>query len=122
MTQNTPLEVTRLADILAAENAALAAFDLGGAAALLDAKTRAAAAFQAARATWPDPDAVSTPLLRLAEENRRLLQRAITVQGRVIELVARAIPRAMQQAAGCYGARGKVPCPHIPAMTVSARA
>ena len=31
----------------------------------------------------------------------------MTVQGRVIEIVARAIPRALQSSAPCYGARGR---------------
>lgn len=122
MSNEWPQPASRLAAILAEENAALAALDFPRAIALLPAKTEAAAAFQVAQATWPDPAAVAALLSELATENRRLLQRAMDVQGRVIEIVASAIPRALQRAAPCYGARGKLPLPRVPPVSVSARA
>ena len=121
--QDEPTEATRLADILRAENAALAAFDLSRAAALLAAKTRAAEAFEVACAAWPDPGSISVQLAQLAADNRRLLCQAIIVQGRVIEIVTRAIPRALQQASpGPYGARGTPKASRLPAITLFARA
>lgn len=113
----------QLAEVLAAENAALDALDLPGAAALLTRKTRAAEAFIAACAATPraaPPDAAR--LAHLAEENRRKLHRAITIQGRVIELIARAVPRALRQAAPRYSTQGTVPISRVPAVAVSARA
>ena len=122
MSNEPTTPASRLATILAEENAALAALDFPRAVALLPAKTLAAEAFRIAQATWPDPAEVAALLCELAEENRRLLQRAMDVQGRVIEIVARAIPRALQPSAPCYGARGKLPSPRVPPITVSARA
>jgi hypothetical protein len=117
MSNDAASPAVRLAAILSEENAALAALDFPRAVALLPAKTLAAEAVLAA------PDATAAPLLApLAEENRRLLQHAMSVQGRVIEIIARAIPRALQQTGACYGAQGKVPCPRMPAISVSARA
>lgn len=117
MSNETTTPAARLAAILTEENAALAALDFPRAVALLPAKTQAAESVLAA------PDAAAAPLLApLAEENRRLLQHAMAVQGRVIEIVARAIPRALQQTSGCYGAKGKLPSPRMPAVTISARA
>jgi hypothetical protein len=118
--QSTP--ASRLAAILTEENAALAALDFPRAAMLLSAKTQAAEAFRVAQATWPDPAEVAALLSELAAENRRLLQCAMDVQGRVIEIVARAIPRALQRSAPCYGAQGRLPAPRVPPVTVSARA
>ncbi len=101
----------RLADTLARENQALAALDLPLAASLLADKQRAADAFLVAQtlalhdasarqhATTRD---LAARLATLAEENRRLLERAIAVQGRVIGVLARA---ARPEASG-YGAHG----------------
>lgn len=92
--------VTALADTLAQENAALEALDLSGAVALLPEKRRALSVLSEARAIVLRPDlrpAMEVGLRRLralAEENRRLLQQALTVQSRVIEIVAGALPRA----------------------------
>ncbi len=105
---------TRLASTLAAENAALLAMDLPAAAALLAEKQAASAAFDAAR-TGPMParsaalrEAVER-LLGQAAENRRLLERAIAVQTRVIGVVVGAA-RSCQPAprygrSGGYAAR-----------------
>jgi hypothetical protein len=105
-----------LADILAAENAALATLDIRAAAPLLPAKRQAADAFAGAHARLAaagPPDATTRTLLQataqrlgtLAEENRRLLERALAVQTRVMDVIAQAVPRASTQAPR-YGAQG----------------
>jgi hypothetical protein len=92
---------TQLADLLAEENAALAALDLPRVAAMLPDKQRATAELDAAQADSaahagdPATRLLAQRLLILAEQNRALLERAITVQGRVIAVIARAIPRAV---------------------------
>lgn len=102
-----------LAETLEAENSALTALDLPRAGAMLARKQRALAdlAAAAARADTPShqaADRVARRLQALALENKRLLQRAITAQGRVLEVVARAAMPA--EAAVGYGpARGQRP-------------
>jgi hypothetical protein len=127
-------ELTRagaaLAGVLERENAALAAFNLADAAGLLadkrvaaealaGAQARAAASATAAGGTAAGGTAAGgtaavsrTGLPELAErlrglaaENRRLLERAIAVQGRVLEVFALAAPRASALAPR-YGMRG----------------
>jgi hypothetical protein len=101
---------TRLADTLARENTALDALDLSGAIALLPEKRRALAALTDAQAIGPMPDqrpAMETAVRRLqdmAAENRRLLRRALTVQNRVIDVIAGTLPR--DEPAGRYAAPG----------------
>ncbi len=160
----------RLADVLARENAALAALDLSRAASMLAEKQDAASAFarawEQARAAdtvpiadpsrharesgHPGPRApTSVPsaldsrfrgnddigtgardLLALARrleaaaaENRRLLERGIAVQGRVLAVVARAVPRALGASPSPYGARGTAPPPAVRApLALSLRA
>lgn len=111
----------RLAAALRAENLALAALDLPGAAGLADGKIRAADAFAAAqaaalrtgtRATGPTRQHVARlaeDLGTLGEENQRLLRRAVTLQSRVIEVIAgAALPRASAGITGArYGAGGQ---------------
>ena len=104
----------RLVDVLRAENAALSALDLPGATALLPAKERAAAELTRALAQ-PRPAPGSGPardaavrLGELARENRRLLERAIHVQGQVIGTLARAAQQAGAQAAPRYGRQGSL--------------
>jgi hypothetical protein len=115
----------QLADALARENEALAALDLPRAAGMLAEKQRAADVFFAAQTLLPDgtPDPavrdVAARLGTLAEENRRLLERAIAVQGRVIGTLARAVrPEPLG-----YGARGGRTVTSRPgAIALSARA
>lgn len=126
----------RLADALLAENEALARLDMPGAAGLAGAKVRAAdafaAAFTAATKTGARPDgaaqregarAMAERLEGLGAENKRLLQRAISVQSRVIETIAAAaLPRAANPV---YGAAGRRPAPlrqAAPAMALALRA
>lgn len=89
----------RLAAILEQENAALAALDFPRAIALLPEKQEAVRLF-----SDPPPNSVPDHLRDLADTNRRLLERAMAVQGRVIELVVAALPQ--QAAAGRYTPAG----------------
>jgi hypothetical protein len=100
----------RLADVLDRENAALRAMDLRRAVTLLPEKTTAIAELTAAgdAAAGPsDPDLVSMAarLDGLAQENRKLLERAIGAQQRVIGIIARAA--ASVAVAPNYGVRGR---------------
>ena len=109
MTISLDLAVQRLAHVLAAENAALGAMDFAGAGALLAPKHAAADALAAAMraaSAGPAEPAGMRELGTLADENRRLLNRAMRVQRRVLDLVARAA-RASQPASR-YGASGKL--------------
>lgn len=104
-----------LSRVLAAENAALLALDIPAAAALLQEKLAAAhglsvAAAEAGRSParpssrgTPEAAGLALQLRDLAEENRRLLERAVLVQGRVLDMVARAASRNAAQATGRYG-------------------
>jgi hypothetical protein len=99
-----------LADTLARENAALLALDLAAAVALLAEKHRDADAFAAAHArVAAQGGAIEAPLRVMAEtvggrlcglaaENKRLLERALLVQQRVIGSIVRAVPRALETA------------------------
>lgn len=114
MTPELIRAAVRLADLLRAENDALASLDLGSAAALFDTKQEAAATFAGlvgaqapAKGTVPAAAReVAARLRELAQENRRLLERAITVQNRVIGTVTRAASAAAAQAAPRYGRSG----------------
>jgi len=99
MTGSLPHAAAVLADILARENEALTALDLVAAAALLAAKTRATEALAStharhAAAGRTAPLAFAPALRDLAAENRRLLERALAVQGQVLDIIAQAVPRA----------------------------
>ncbi len=114
-----PTSADTLATILEQENAALRALDLATVAALAPAKK---AAIEALVIAIPTPSADHDPgphaarrLRDLAAENRALLERAMAVQGRVIELVAAAIrPHASAPRYGATGAlaygRQVAPC------------
>ena len=118
--------VSGLADTLARENAALDALDLSGAVAVLPDKRRALAMLTDADTgglAAEQRPAMETALRRLRElagENRRLLQHALTVQSRVIEIVASALPRA--EPGGRYVAPGaRVPAVRAMAWSMSTR-
>ena len=84
-----------LADTLEAENAALEALDLPRAVGMLEGKQRALAGFVAAQNAPLSGQAGERMVRRLQElatENKRLLERAMAVQGRVIGVVARSVP------------------------------
>jgi hypothetical protein len=109
MTPSLDYAVQSLARLLTEENAALEAMDFARAGAVLAAKHAAADALAAAwRAASPGdmPQAEMIALGKLAEENRRLLNRALRVQRRVLDLVARAA-RAAEPSAR-YSASGQI--------------
>ena len=127
MTTPVLAAAARLRDVLEQENAALIALDIPAAAALLEEKLAAArelaealAARPAARQT-PEAAGLALRLRDLADENRRLLERAIAVQGRVLDMVARAARQEIAQAGGRYGAGG-VAAPNRGAMALHVRA
>ncbi len=105
----------RLVEALRAENAALARLDLGAAADLSRRKRVAADAFAAAfdatqksgsRAEGDErrrTEEIAVYLKDLTTENRRLLERAIALQSRVIETIAGAL---RPPGPGTYGHRG----------------
>lgn len=97
----------RLADVLDRENAALRTMDLRKATALLPEKSDAVAELTAAGEAGfgpPSPVLIATArrLDNLASENRRLLERAIAAQQRVIGIVVRAVTAAVSEPS--YGA------------------
>ena len=107
-----------LADVLDAENAALRTLDIRRAVGLLERKQAAMRDVEAAqREAAALAMHLGEPARRLAErlqaaaaENKRLLERAITVQRQVIGKLAHAVPAASPvQRYGASGARtGKV--------------
>lgn len=124
MMQPLLIAAQRLAEALRAENEALARLDLAGAARLSLGKRQAsdafAAAFAAARKLGSRPEAdergtaedIAARLRDLSVENRRLLERAIDLQSRVIETIAGA---ARGPGPGTYGAGGdRRPAPAAP--------
>jgi hypothetical protein len=99
-----------LAELLAAENAALAALDLPRAIGMLPDKRRVAEIFVAAQGTPIAPaqrDAAARMAHRLqalAEENKAHLTRAMAAQSRVMGMIARAAaPAPRYGAASAYG-------------------
>ena len=123
----------RLAEALREENEALARLDLSRATTLATAKVQAsdafAAAYGAATRTGSSArgelrDAAETLALRLrdlSDENRRLLERAISLQYRVIETIAGAALPASRPVT--YGGMGQRAMPRqTPSMALAARA
>jgi hypothetical protein len=102
----------RLADVLDLENDALRAMDLRRATGLVADKTAAIAGLTAAgdaAVGYDDPMMVTVArrLDGLARENRRLLERALAAQHRVIGIVVRAAASA-GGAEAVYGAAGRM--------------
>lgn len=125
----------RLAEALRAENDALAALDLPRAATLATGKIAASDAFAAAYAAQARHGAApGGPVRKAAEiltgrleelgrENRRLLERAVALQSRVIETIAgAALPRAAAQGYAPAGYRAALAAQRAPALALSARA
>ncbi len=120
----------RLAEALRAENEALARLDLSAAAELGRAKRLASDAFAAAydaaqktgsrvaEADRARAEAMALRLRDLSAENRRLLERAIELQSRVIETIAGA---AKPAGPATYGARGVLRDAAGGPMAISAR-
>ncbi len=127
-----PSAAAALAALLEQENRLLDALDLAAAAAMLPAKQHAAAAFVRAQAHTKEsgglaPDfraavaSLGARLRALAAENRRLLERALAAQGRVIAVIARAAGKHPATAPR-YGASGALAGPRTPApLAISAR-
>jgi hypothetical protein len=108
----TPLEtMRRLGEILELENAALAAMDLGRVTALLPMKAAATANLREAgeRSSKPTPETLAAAgrIDRLARDNRRLLERAIVAQQRVIGIMVGAA-QATRAREPAYGASGSL--------------
>jgi hypothetical protein len=129
MIDSLMIAAQRLAEALKAENEALARLDLGAAGELGEAKRQAADAFAAAVAAAErgggkvdgggEAEALAGRIRDLTAENRRLLERAITLQSRVIEAIAGAARPAWP---GTYGASGQPREGRGAAMSVLARA
>ncbi len=117
-----------LAGTISAENKALAALDLPVAVRLLAQKRQHGEAFLSAqaRSLAAGLPALSRDRLQqlaeLAADNKRLLERAIIVQGRVISSIARAVPRATAGPNQRYASDGKPAAGRPVAMALSARA
>ena len=125
-----------LAEALASENDALSKMDLAGAAAIYPRKDAAVAAFTGAQRRLGEGIAAAldaeqqrlarelTERLRaLAEENKRLLERAIHVQSHVLGTIARAVSQMAPRPQPRYGASGTLTEPRRqPPVVLSARA
>lgn len=106
----------RLAAVLESENAALAQSAFNRVGELADEKRAALAALNAlsaepaddsTRVVDPDSQALAMRLHRAADENKQLLEQAITVQNRVMAVLAGAARQA--QVPLGYGAKGHRP-------------
>ena len=129
MTQSIIAAATALAELLDRENGALRALDFTAATALFPAKQRAADSFAVAQSKLgvlpaelrPEFERIARRLRDLAAENRRLLEHAISVQGRVIDIIVKALPRALDTAPR-YGAQGASSLARLPPVALSASA
>ncbi|MBV8914465.1 MAG: hypothetical protein JOZ05_15675 [Acetobacteraceae bacterium] len=102
----SPVEAaSRLEAVLIAENAALERHDAVTATALLDEKLAAAKALSTAGISIETAERLRS----LAAENRRLLERAIKVQSRIIAMVAQAAQQSPPVSR--YGAKGRTIAP-----------
>lgn len=114
----------RLGDLLRQENEALKRLDFAAAAAFVPAKEAALAELtKQPRAATLSPSQVAVVRLlgRLATENQTLLEQAVTVQTRIVRIVARACapPPAMTR----YGGHnGRAPSQRTAALALSTRA
>lgn len=126
MTHDLAAAASRLADVLHQENTALSALDVSAAAGLVAEKRLALEAFVQAQGAVGQSGAppvsmeAAARLKDLANENRILLGRAITVQSRVIGIVARSIPQDSNPLYASSGALTRAGRPI--AFTLSARA
>jgi hypothetical protein len=119
------LEIAQhLADVLLQENEALKRLDFSAAVALAPAKEAALADLtKQPRATTLQPPliALGNRLNKLVTENQMLLERAITVQTRIVRIVARAC--APPPATARYGGySGRTPSHRAGALALSTRA
>ena len=118
------LEIAQhLADVLLQENEALKRLDFSAAVALAPAKEAALADLtKQPRVSMPPPlMALGQRLNKLLTENQVLLERAITVQTRIVRIVARACaPPPATARYGGYG--GRPPSHRAGALALSTRA
>jgi hypothetical protein len=128
MTEHPSLRAARaLCAVLEAENGALRAMDIGRANGLLADKQAAIDQLLATRRLISSAPALRWAeagqlLAALADDNKRLLERAMVAQNRVMACIARAIARAMPAASG-YGAPGCMPRPrNLPPVALSSSA
>jgi hypothetical protein len=115
--------IARMSALLMEENAALEAMDFARAGALLAPKHVAADALAAAWRAAEPGTGVSEAMRELgvlAEENRQLLKRAMRVQRRVLDLVAKAARQPSP--AGRYGAQGRLADTRVSAQSLKTRA
>jgi hypothetical protein len=129
-TDDLPTAGIALATLLEQENRLLETLDLAAAAALLPAKQSATATFLRAQGHTATAGgaaargammALGTRLRALAAENRRLLERGLAAQGRVIAVIARAA-RVHATKVPRYGASGTLAGPRTPvAIAICAR-
>jgi hypothetical protein len=120
MSSQLDVAVRSMMKLLAEENAALSAMDFARAGALLAPKHAAADALAAAWRTASLDDPPQQDLMQLgtlADENRKLLNRAMRVQRRVLELVARAARGT--HTATRYGAGGRSNSTNLPRSLVT---
>ena len=119
MTADTLLAT--LADVLARENEALRDLDMSTAASLAAEKQAVISALDAVPAPTQPPHPASGQSLRaLVTENQALLERAIRVQARVIEIVASAYKPAPGMRT--YGPSGGQPAIPLSGVALSTRA
>lgn len=116
-----------LADILAEENAALSVMDVPKAVGLLAAKRNATDRLIAAQRTWALPATaeavVAAERLRiLATDNRRLLERAMVAQKRLLACIARAVPAAAARNRNYAASGASTQATRPPPVALSARA
>jgi hypothetical protein len=110
----------RLADVLALENDALKQVDYAAAMALAPDKIAALTALSGQSAPAGFPPALARRLRDLAAENQQQLALAITVQTRVVQIVAGAYAPPLAESR--YGARaGKSVRHHAVALALSTR-
>jgi hypothetical protein len=122
----------RFTEILSAENAALTALDFSGTGALMSAKEDALKAMTVALSLPDGPvdaslrqriEAFDEQLSRLMDENRRLLERALVVQTRVVGVIARASRCELARQARGYSTNGApATASRAPAIALAARA
>jgi hypothetical protein len=118
MTQDLVDAANVLAKVLERENAALSRLDFAAAVTLGQAKEAALSGMTKAGSALPSadrsvlPPALGKHMRRLVAENRKLLERAITIQTRIVGIIVRAgAPPAPEQyvAGGLKGQRHRAP-------------
>jgi hypothetical protein len=122
MTDTLTSALNEVVQVLETENHLLSLHDYKAVAALLDRKQTALGTLERARGT--EPDASQGDLARrinvLVVENRRLLDRALTVQRHVLDVICNAARNALP--VDRYGASGQRALPSTTAVAFRVRA